>query len=135
VKQGEDNESQLTCRLAGLAMIATAGAAHADGELNIFNWGNYTSPEMIKKFEEQYKVKVTITDYDSNDTALAKVRAGGHGFDIAVPSANFIPIWINEGLLLESRPDQMENFKNVDERWVNVPGIRAATTRCRGSGA
>ena len=113
-------KARLTTALAGLAMIATAGAAHADGELNIFNWGNYTSPEMIKKFEEQYKVKVTITDYDSNDAALAKVRAGGHGFDIVVPSANFMPIWINEGLLLESRPDQMENFKHVDDRWVNV---------------
>ena len=87
----------------------------------IYNWGNYTSPELIKKFEETYKVKVTITDYDLNDTALAKVRAGGHGFDIVVPSANFVPIWVNEGLLLEARPDQMENFKNVDERWVNVP--------------
>jgi spermidine/putrescine transport system substrate-binding protein len=32
-----------------------------------------------------------------------------------------VPIWIKEGLLLESRPDQMENFKNVDPRWVDVP--------------
>jgi spermidine/putrescine transport system substrate-binding protein len=109
--------------------------ARAEGELNIFNWGDYTSPEMIKKFEETYKVKVTITDYDSNDTALAKVRAGGHGFDIVVPSANYVPIWVNEGLLLEARPDQMENFKNVDERWVNVPWDEGRTTPCRGSGA
>jgi spermidine/putrescine transport system substrate-binding protein len=111
---------KLTAILCGFTMMATATAAHADGELNIFNWGNYTSPEMIKKFEEAYKVKVNITDYDANDAALAKVRAGGHGFDIVVPSANYMPIWIKEGLLLESRPDQMENFKNVDERWVNV---------------
>ena len=61
---------------------------------------------------------MTVTDYDFNDAALAKMRAGGHGFDIVVPSANFVPIWIQEGLLLEARPDQMENFKNVDERWV-----------------
>ena len=86
----------------------------AEGELNIFNWGNYTNPEMIKKFEDAYKVKVTVTDYDSNDTALAKVRAGGHGFDIVVPSANYVPIWISEGPAAGSRPDQMENFKNVD---------------------
>ncbi len=76
---------------------------------------------MIKKFEEQFKVKVTITDYDSNDTALAKIRAGGHGFDIVVPSANYVPIWVKEGLIEEARPDQMENFKNVDPRWVDVP--------------
>ena len=102
------------------ALVLAAGPALAEGDLNIYNWGNYTSPELIKKFEETYKVKVTITDYDSNDTALAKVRAGGHGFDMVVPSANFMPIWIKEGLLLETRPDQMENFKNVDPKWVDV---------------
>ena len=103
------------------AILLSAGSAMAAGELNIFNWGNYTSPEMIKKFEEKYSVKVTITDYDFNDTALAKVRAGGHGYDIAVPSGNYLPIWINDGLALEARPDQMENFKHMDPRWIEVP--------------
>jgi spermidine/putrescine transport system substrate-binding protein len=105
----------------GIAAFAGAVPAAADGELHIFNWGNYTNPELIKRFEEQHKVKVTVTDYDSNDTALAKVKAGGHGFDIVVPSASYVPIWVEQGLLLESRPDQMENFKNMDPRWVDVP--------------
>ena len=48
--------------LAGGALAFSATAALADGELNIFNWGNYTNPDLIKKFEEKYKVKVTITD-------------------------------------------------------------------------
>jgi spermidine/putrescine transport system substrate-binding protein len=104
-----------------LGLLAGAGTALADGELHIYNWGNYTSPELIKKFEDTNKIKVTVTDYDSNDTALAKVKAGGHGFDIVVPSANFVETWIEEGLLLESRPDQMENFKNMDPKWVDVP--------------
>ncbi|NGO50688.1 extracellular solute-binding protein [Allomesorhizobium camelthorni] len=111
---------KLRTATAATALLAFAGMAHADGELNIYNWGDYTSPELIKKFEQAHNVKVTITDYDSNDTALAKVRAGGHGFDIVVPSANYVPIWVKEGLLLEARPDQMENFKNVDPRWVDV---------------
>ena len=111
-------------RLTGLlatALILGAGTARAEGELNIFNWGNYTSPELIKKFEDQHDVKVTITDYDSNTTALTKIEAGGHGFDIVVPSSNSVPIFIEKGLLLESRPDQLENFKNVGERWRDVP--------------
>ncbi|MDH3378134.1 MAG: extracellular solute-binding protein [Gammaproteobacteria bacterium] len=101
-------------------MIGTAGAATAAGELNLYNWGNYTNPELLEKFEQQHGIKVTVTGYDSNDTALAKVKAGGHGFDIVVPSSSYVPIWVNEGLLLESRPDQMENFKHMDEQWVNV---------------
>lgn len=100
-----------------LALMSTGAMAQ---ELNIYNWGNYTNPELIEKFEEETGIKVTLTDYDSNDTALAKVKAGGHGFDIVVPSHTYVPIWIEEGLLMESRPDQMENFKNVDPVWVDV---------------
>jgi spermidine/putrescine transport system substrate-binding protein len=107
--------------VAGLALAVTASAALADGELQIYNWGDYTNPDLITKFEKQYNVKVTVTDYDSNDTALAKVRAGGHGFDIVVPTSSVLPVWIKEGLLLETRPDQMENFKNMDPRWIDVP--------------
>jgi|TARA_B100000809_G_scaffold152331_1_gene149700 spermidine/putrescine transport system substrate-binding protein len=101
------------------SMLFVSQSVSAAGELNIYNWGDYTSPELITKFEETYNVTVTITDYDSNDTALAKVKAGGHGFDIAIPSANYMPIWISEGLLLETRPDQMSNFKNVLPEWTN----------------
>ncbi|MDH6232391.1 spermidine/putrescine transport system substrate-binding protein [Mesorhizobium soli] len=108
-----------TAPAIGLALLASTGLARAEGELNIYNWGNYTSPEVIKKFEEKYNVKVTITDYDSNDTALAKVRQGGTGFDIAIPSQTHVPIWIEEGLVLETDPSKMENFKNVAPEWAN----------------
>jgi spermidine/putrescine transport system substrate-binding protein len=100
--------------------LALASPAFAEGELNIFNWGNYTSPEMIDKFEAETGIKVTITDYDSNDTALAKIKAGGHGYDIVVPSGTYIPIFVGEGLLMESNPNQMANFKHMDPQWVDV---------------
>ena len=101
------------------AFAFAASPTLAAGDLNIFNWGNYTNPELIEKFEKEFDVEVTVTDYDSNDTALAKVKAGGHGYDIVVPSATHMPIWISEGLLLETRPDKMDNFKHVAEEWAN----------------
>lgn len=94
-------------------LALSASAAQAAGELHLYNWGNYTAPKMIEKFEKQYDVKVTVSEYDSSDTALAKIKAGGHGFDMVVPTQNFIPIFIEEGLFLEARPDQMENFKHT----------------------
>jgi spermidine/putrescine transport system substrate-binding protein len=109
--------------LSAIALVATLGsAAMAEEEkvLSLYNWGNYTSPELLAKFEAETGIKVTVTDYDSNDTALAKVRAGGSGFDMVVPSANFVPIWISEGLIMEARPDQMDNFVHMDPRWVDV---------------
>lgn len=97
-----------------------AAATAEGGALHIYNWGNYTNPDLIKKFEETYKVKVTLDDYDSNETMLAKIKSGATGYDIVVPSDYMVAIMIKEGLLAETKPNQMENFKNVDPKWVDV---------------
>jgi spermidine/putrescine transport system substrate-binding protein len=101
-------------------VAASALPALAEGSLNIFNFGLYTPPDLIAKFEKTYDVKVSLTEYDSNEAAMAKIEAGGHGFDVVVPSASVVPIYIEKGLLMKSEPDQMENFKNVDPAWVDV---------------
>ncbi len=109
------------------ALLLASGSAFAAGELHFYNWGNYTNPALIEKFEQTYDVKVSLTDYDSNDTALAKIMAGASGFDMVVPTHYYIPIYISEGLLLETRPDQMENFANLHDKFKNPdfdPGRR-----------
>jgi spermidine/putrescine transport system substrate-binding protein len=102
------------------AGVLAALPAWADGELNIYNWGNYTNPEMIEKFEAEYDVDVTIDGYDSNETMLAKVQEGNTGYDIVVPGDYMIKIMIEQGLLAEVKPNEMENFGNVDPKWVDV---------------
>ena len=107
--------------LSATAMIlASATLAAAEGELQLYNWGNYTSPELLAKFEKETGIKVTVTDYDSNDVALAKVEAGGSGFDLVVPSANYVPIWIEKGLIQELDLSRLPNHKNIAPEWVDV---------------
>lgn len=102
-------------------LMAGTSLASAEGTLQLFNWGDYTSPEMIAKFEAETGIKVTITDYDSNDTALAKVEAGGAGFDLVVPSANYIPIWREKGLIQELDLSKLPNHVNIAPEWRDVP--------------
>jgi len=101
-------------------LLALAGPALAEGELQLYNWGNYTSPELLAKFEAETGIKVTVTDYDSNDTALAKVEAGASGFDLVVPSANYVPIYIEKGLVQELDLSKIPNHKNIAPEWMNV---------------
>lgn len=109
-------------RLLGALALLMGGTtlAHAEGELFLYNWGNYTSPEMIKKFEDTYQVKVTITDFDSNDTALAKVEAGASGFDLVVPSAGFVGIYAEKGLIQKLDLTRLPNHKNIAPEWMDV---------------
>lgn len=101
-------------------LMASAVLAHAEGELQLYNWGDYTSPELLAKFEKETGIKVTVTDYDSNDTALAKIEAGGAGFDLVVPSANYVPIYVEKGLVQELDLSKIPNHANIAPEWMNV---------------
>ena len=101
-----------------LALLLAASPALAEGELQLYNWGNYTSPELLAKFEAETGIKVTVTDYDSNDTALTKIEAGGAGFDLVVPSANYVPIWIGKGLVQELDLTKLPNHVNIGPEWM-----------------
>lgn len=106
--------------IAMAALLASTALARAEGELQLFNWGDYTNPELISKFEAETGIKVTITDYDSNDTALAKVEAGGAGFDLVVPSANYVPIWVEKGLIQKLDLSKLPNHGNIAPEWKDV---------------
>lgn len=101
-------------------LLSMAAMAKAEGELQLYNWGDYTSPELLAKFEGETGIKVTVTDYDSNDTALAKIEAGGSGFDLVVPSANYVPIYIEKGLVQEFDLSKLPNHGNIAPEWMNV---------------
>ncbi|MBL4927422.1 ABC transporter substrate-binding protein [Fuscibacter oryzae] len=101
-------------------LLSSALPALAEGQLNLYNWGDYTSPELLEKFEKETGIKVTVTDYDSNDTALAKVSAGGSGYDLVVPSAHFVSIYVEQGLIQKLDLTRLPHHGNIAPEWMNV---------------
>lgn len=102
--------------LAGTALVLPA-AAQAAGELHLYNWTDYTAPELIAKFEKETGIKVSIDTYDSNETALAKLTSGASGYDLIVVSNDFVPIFVSQGLFTPVDVAAMPNFKNLDPQW------------------
>jgi spermidine/putrescine transport system substrate-binding protein len=101
-------------------LLASSALAQAEGTLQLFNWGNYTSPELLAKFEAETGIKVTVTDYDSNDAALAKIEAGGHGFDLVVPTHQYVQIYAEKGLIVPLDLTRIPNHANIAPEWMNV---------------
>jgi len=106
----------LTIFAAAAAMLAL-GSAKADGELFIYNWTEYTPPELITKFEKETGIEVSVDTYDSNETLLAKLQAGATGYVLVVPSQNFVPILVSEGLIQKVGVHSLANYKNLEDRW------------------
>jgi spermidine/putrescine transport system substrate-binding protein len=108
-------------------LLASSALAQAEGTLQLFNWGNYTSPELLAKFEAETGIKVTVTDYDSNDAALAKIEAGGHGFDLVVPTHQYVQIFAEKGLIVPLDLAKIPNHKNIAPEWMDVDWDKGRT--------
>lgn len=102
--------------LALVAFVALGCTKHSALDAKVVNlaiWGNYLTPDLIKKFETDTGIKVNISNYNSNEELLAKVQAGASGIDVAVPSDYMVRILSKLSLLHELDRSQIPNFQNI----------------------
>ncbi len=103
------------------AITLITGAAYAEGDLFLYNWTDYTSPELIEKFEAETGISVTLDTYDSNESLLAKLQSGATGYDIVVPSHNFVEIFVSEGLLQPINASGLAGYENLNSDFTSPP--------------
>jgi hypothetical protein len=98
--------------LAAALMGAVATAVQADDKvLHVYNWSDYIAPDTIANFEKQTGIKVVYDVFDSNETLEAKLLAGKSGYDIVVPSNNFLAKQIKAGVYQELDKSKLPNWK------------------------
>lgn len=84
---------------AGDTAITWSQAARG-GELHIYTWADYVTPDVQKAYEKATGTKLTIDTYDSNEALEAKLQSsGGAGYDIVMPSDYMVKQLIADGLL------------------------------------
>ncbi|MGG5287948.1 polyamine ABC transporter substrate-binding protein [Pseudomonas shirazensis] len=109
--------------LAAALMGAMATAVQADDKvLHVYNWSDYIAPDTVAKFEKQTGIKVVYDVFDSNETLEAKLLAGRSGYDIVVPSNNFLAKQIKAGVYQELDRSKLPNWKNLDEDLLKAVG-------------
>ncbi|MDL1910651.1 spermidine/putrescine ABC transporter substrate-binding protein [Chloroflexi bacterium CFX6] len=85
----------------------------------LYTWVEYIDPAIKDQFKEECGVEVVETNFDSNETLLATLQAGGADYDIIVPSDYMVQILIDEGMLMELDFNIIANIKNMDDLNVN----------------
>lgn len=103
--------------ILGLTLAACTWSASTrttqEKEVNLSIWGDYLSPELVKKFETETGIKINISNYSSNEELLAKVQAGAAGVDVAVPSDYMVKIMTHLNLLKTLDKSKIPNSKLV----------------------
>ncbi len=113
----------LTLSAAGMCFISCSKSDKSSEKvLYIYNWTYYTPEDVVKAFEEEYGVTVKLDCYASNEEMYTKIIGGAKGYDIVVPSQDYVSIMIDQGLLL---PIDQEKFTNKDK--INPKVLAKAT--------
>ena len=94
--------------------MAVSAPAFADGSLNIYNWSDYIGEDTIANFEAETGIDVTYDMYDSNEVLDAKMMAGSSGYDLVVPTADFLVRGREAGVYQDLDLSRLENAGNQD---------------------
>jgi putrescine transport system substrate-binding protein len=102
-------------RLTLTALAATlALPAFAQGEIHVYNWSDYIAEDTVAKFEAATGIKVVYDVYDSNEVLEAKLLAGSSGYDVVVPTSQFLQRQIGAGVYQPLDKSKLPNLANMD---------------------
>ncbi len=90
-----------------------------NGEVIVYNWGEYIDPETLSLFEEETGIKVVYDEFETNETMYPKVEAGAASYDVICPSDYMIQKMIDNDLLAEINFDNIPNAKNIGQQYFD----------------
>lgn len=113
--------SLLSVALVSQAMLsgcASSSSSSENGQVIVYNWGEYIDPDVITMFEEETGIDVVYDEFETNEIMYPKVEAGASKYDVVCPSDYMIQKMIDNDLLAEINFDNIPNIKNIDKQYL-----------------
>ena len=98
---------------AALTGCGSSGGGE-NGQVIVYNWGEYIDPDTVKMFEEETGIEVVYDEFETNEIMYPKVESGAASYDVVCPSDYMISKMIENDLLAEI------NFDNIPNARANI---------------
>jgi spermidine/putrescine transport system substrate-binding protein len=105
--------------LLGLA-VALGACAKKEEALHLYNWNQYIAPETVERFEKATGAKVVQSFYSDNSELMAKIAGGAKGYDVLVPTSNYVSDLAKGGFLQPIDKSKVPNLKNISPAYLNT---------------
>ena len=112
---------------AGLSILPQAAFAGEEPKLNFYNWDTYIGETTLADFEARTGIKVRMDLYADNDELFARLKAGNPGYDVIVPTNDFVERMIAADMLMPLDHAAIPNMANIDPAFRDAafdPGRR-----------
>lgn len=131
----------LLCGLLTATSLTGCGKSDSgeNGNVYVYNWGEYLDPETLEMFEEETGIHVIYDEFDTNESMYPKVSAGSSAYDVICPSDYMVQKMIENDLLQELNYDNLPNAKkNIGAQYFEQannfdPGNKYCIPYCWGT--
>ena len=102
--------------LCAASVAAYVTPAYADdSELVLYTWQGMFPQEVLDDFESETGIKITYSNFDTDETMLEKVSmAKGGDYDVVIADDYILEKVIQEGLAEKLDKDKLSNFENIN---------------------
>jgi spermidine/putrescine transport system substrate-binding protein len=100
---------------------SAAPAGDVEKQLFMYNWSDYVSPKNIDAFKAKFGVeKFQYDTFANNEELLAKLQAGASGYDVAAPTAEYVPSMVEGGYIQKLDWSRIPNQKYIDPAFMGL---------------
>lgn len=121
-----------------MAVFAGCGKKYANGEVVVYNWGEYINEDVIEMFEKEYDIKVVYDEFTENEDMYPVIKTGAVNYDVVCPSDYMVNRMIQEDMLEPLNLSNIPNYKNIDPLYLKSaaeydPGNKYCVPYCWGT--
>ena len=116
---------------AALRFLPQGAQAEEEKKLNFFNWDTYIGETTLDDFRRKTGIVVKMDLFADNDELMAKLKGGNPGYDVIVPSNDYVERMIKAGMLMPLDHGKIPNFRHFEERFKDAafdPGRKYSVT-------
>ena len=99
---------------AGLSILPREGWSAEEAQLNLYNWDTYIGETTLDDFKSASGIEVKMDLYADNDELFAKLKEGNPGYDVIIPTNDYVERMLIANMLMPIDRSMITNYENID---------------------
>ena len=105
---------------AGVSLLPRSGWSAEEKKLNFYNWDTYIGETTLADFNQATGIDVQMDLFADNAELFAKLKEGNPGYDLIVPTNDFVERMIVAEMLQPLDHNLIQNKANLDENFQDA---------------
>src|SRR5687767_10730220 len=101
--------------VVGLTLLPRHSLSAEEKKLNVYNWDTYIGENTLSDFQKATGIEAKMDLYADNDELFAKLKEGNPGYDVIVPTNDYLERMILAGMVMQLDHSKIPNMANIDE--------------------